>query len=217
MKMKKKLSEKAVYTILWTSTAAAAALVIILTVFAASKRAEGDRIITAPIGSIKTAVTTKKPTKPPVTSRGDTQVDGPAISFFAPVSGKISKGHSLETLSYSLTMNDYRTHSGVDIPAEKGSAVVACLDGKITGVYKDPLMGNVIELTHEGGYKSVYMNLADEMPEAIVEGGTVRAGQTIGAVGESAICELADEPHLHFELYREGQQIDPAEMIDFGK
>lgn len=78
-------------------------------------------------------------------------------------------------------------------------------------------MGNVIELTHEGGYKSVYMNLADEMPEAIVEGGTVRAGQTIGAVGESAICELADEPHLHFELYREGQQIDPAEMIDFGK
>ena len=44
-------------------------------------------------------------------------------------------------------------------------------------------------------------------------GDSVEAGQTIGAVGETALLEIADEPHLHFAVYANGDTIDPAEFI----
>lgn len=48
---------------------------------------------------------------------------------------------------------------------------------------------------------------------SVSAGDSVEAGQTIGAVGETALLEIADEPHLHFAVYANGDTIDPAEFI----
>ncbi len=216
----KKLSEKTVYSILWGCTIAAAGVVILLTVFAVARRSEDEPIITRPFvqtsgGANSTSPAGTKPANP--TTTGPEQNSGPVgadtLVFSVPASGLLAKGHVMETLVYSMTMNDYRTHAGVDIEAQIGDPVFACADGQITGVYTDPLMGSCIEITHPTGYKSVYRNLAEELPEGIAEGVSVKSGSVIAAVGETARIEIADETHLHFELYRDNVPVNPVEVI----
>lgn len=227
MQMKKKLPmrEKTLYSILWGCTLVAAATVILLTIFTVAKR--GQKPSVQPDSTRRPTVTTvagprtepegTEPNRPTTAPDTAEQIDAPVLRFVMPCVGELSKKHNIETLSYSLTMNDYRTHRGVDISGEIGDAVYSCADGMVTGVYSDPLMGKCVEVTHLGGYKSIYRNLADELPEGIMEGCTVSAGQVIAAIGESARVELAEEPHLHFEVLLDGKPIDPASVLNSGK
>ena len=61
---------------------------------------------------------------------------------------------------------------------------------------------------------SIYKNLATEVAEGIEAGSEVKCGQLLAYVGETAMTELADEPHLHFELTVAGLQVDPLEYFD---
>ncbi len=133
--------------------------------------------------------------------------------FVLPVSGHISKGFDRETATYSLTMNDYRVHTGLDITAPVGTAVAACSDGTVCDVYDSLFMGKCVVIDHGSGLKSYYMNLSEELPDDIFTGMTVNAGQTIAGIGESAISECADAPHLHFEMRLNDLPVDPSEYI----
>lgn len=215
---RRKISEKTIYTILWSTVAAASAVLIGLCIFAAAKRADRGGDLTRPSVTSGRQATTTVPSEPmPPTTERDTSVDAPAVIFIAPIEGAPTKMHTIDTLCYSKTMDDYRTHTGVDIEADLGAAVRAAMDGVIDAVYDDPLMGKVIEIVHESGHKTLYKNLAPDLPEGIAVGTTVEKGQLIASVGQSAICELADEPHLHFEIIGESGQVDPCEVIDFGE
>lgn len=215
---RRKISEKTIYTILWSTVAAASAVLIGLCIFAAAKRADRGGDLTQPSVTSGRQATTTVPSEPmPPTTERDTSVDAPAVIFIAPIEGAPTKMHTIDTLCYSKTMDDYRTHTGVDIEADLGAAVRAAMDGVIDAVYDDPLMGKVIEIVHESGHKTLYKNLAPDLPEGIAVGTTVEKGQLIASVGQSAICELADEPHLHFEIIGESGQVDPCEVIDFGE
>ncbi|MBQ3184226.1 MAG: M23 family metallopeptidase [Clostridia bacterium] len=116
---------------------------------------------------------------------------------------------------FSLTMNDYRTHSGLDIQASVGSAVATVAEGEVTKRYTDPFMGVCIEVTHGGGLVSKYMNLGEEYPKDAEVGCKVYGGQTIGCIGESAAVEAADTSHLHFELLQDGKHVDPLDYISY--
>lgn len=143
--------------------------------------------------------------------------DTPVINetvYVDPVGGEIVKPYSMDVLIHSETMGDYRTHSGIDLSAEISSPVFAYTDGVVTSITKDAFMGTTIELEHEYGLKSYYMNLSSEIPEHIIVGANVKAGDVIGAVGSSAIVEIADEPHLHFELRVDGKLIDPSKELE---
>ena len=135
------------------------------------------------------------------------------IEFCLPVNGYISKDYSMDMPVFSLTMNDYRTHSGLDIQASVGSAVATVAEGEVTKRYTDPFMGVCIEVTHGGGLVSKYMNLGEEYPKDAEVGCKVYGGQTIGCVGESAAVDAADTSHLHFELLVNGTRINPAPYI----
>ena len=135
------------------------------------------------------------------------------LSFVMPVEGEISKKHSNETLVYSETMNDYRTHAGVDIIAPDGSTVVSVESGKITAIEKHPLWGNTVYVEHENGYKSCYKNLSDIIPEGIEVGSYVSRGGVIGSIGSSALVEIGEKPHLHFEMALNDKLVDPLEYI----
>ena len=64
---------------------------------------------------------------------------------------------------------------------------------------------------------STYKNLAPDIPEGIAEGVSVSAGQTIAAAGESALAEIAEDSHVHYELAIDGISVDPAKYINFSE
>lgn len=77
------------------------------------------------------------------------------------------------------------------------------------------MMGKCLSIAHAGGGVSTYANLNEELPAGIAVGTSVQAGDIIAAAGESALAEVAQEPHLHFELQINGTAVNPADYIDF--
>lgn len=137
------------------------------------------------------------------------------IEFYLPVTGHLSKDYSMDMPVFSLTMNDYRAHSGIDIQADNGVAVSAIADGEVTNRYTDPFMGVCVEVTHSGGMVSRYMNLGTDYPAETEVGCPVYGGQVIGCVGESAAVEAADSSHLHLEVLLDGKHTDPLDYISY--
>lgn len=134
------------------------------------------------------------------------------LVFYAPVSGSIMKGHSVETPVFSQTLGDWRVHTGIDIAAEVGSEVKAVAAGTVSAVRNDHFMGKTVEITHDGGIVSVYSNLSND-GIAVKVGDTVKAGDTLGVVGDTSLTELADESHLHFEILVSGVSVNPLDYI----
>lgn len=135
-------------------------------------------------------------------------------TFSAPVSGTLVKHHDAEKQVFSSTMNDYRVHLGVDIETAASAPVYAAADGTVAEVWEDPLMGQCIAVQHSGDAVSIYKNLALEIAEGIEAGSKVKSGQLLAYVGETAMTEMADEPHLHFELTVAGLQVNPMEYLE---
>ena len=74
-------------------------------------------------------------------------------------------------------------------------------------------MGTCVALTHSGECVTVYKNLAKELAEGLAEGTQVRQGQLLGKVGDTAMVEIAEEPHLHMEMTVKGLQVDPLDYF----
>lgn len=129
-----------------------------------------------------------------------------------PVTGETLSGYSMDKLAYNETMQDWRTHDGVDILAAQGATVAAACAGTVTAVYDDEYLGTTLVIAHDGGYTTQYANLA-AMP-TVAAGDSVAAGDIIGAVGTTALLEAGEQPHLHFSVYHNGTPVDPADFID---
>lgn len=144
-------------------------------------------------------------------STGGDQVQTP--TYLLPVSGKLLKDHDPSMQVYSQTMGDYRVHLGVDIATEISAPVCAVAAGKVEKVWNDPLMGTCVAVSHDGDVLSVYKNLAKTLADGIEVGAAVKAGQTLGTVGDTAILEMADDPHLHLEMTVGGIAADPLDYF----
>ncbi len=127
--------------------------------------------------------------------------------FAKPVEGEILREFAKENLVYSPTLDEWITHNGIDILADKTTVVKASADGTISSIKNDPRYGLTVVIEHANGFSSVYSNLLTA--EFIEEGETVKQGQTIATVGNTATFEIADESHLHFEILKDNVQVDP--------
>lgn len=135
------------------------------------------------------------------------------FEMIPPVEGNIIIPFSDNQLIFSKTMNDYRIHTGIDIKAPVLSRVYAVEDGITAEVKDDSLMGKTIIIDHENGFKSIYKNLSSA--EMVNIGDSVKKGSVISGVGESAITEIKEESHLHFELEKDGIKVNPEDYIKF--
>ena len=135
------------------------------------------------------------------------------IEFSAPVKGEVIKEFAKESLVFSETLQEWVTHNGVDIKADKTSVVTACAKGTVYAIKNDPRYGLTVIINHDNGYQSVYSNLLTS--EFVVEGETVEKGQTIGTVGNTASFEISDESHLHFEILQNNEYLDPTIYMQF--
>nr|WP_252187779.1 M23 family metallopeptidase [Anaeromonas frigoriresistens] len=120
-------------------------------------------------------------------------------------------GFAEDKLVYSETLEQWTTHNGLDIQAAEGSAVRAVLSGVVKEVVTTDELGIVVTIDHSDGLQTKYGCLStDEMVEA---GQQIEKGDPIGAVGKSVGYELAQGPHLHFEVLEAGKNIDPKNYL----
>lgn len=133
------------------------------------------------------------------------------ITFVKPVEGEITKEFAKEKLVYSNTLEEWTTHLGIDIKAAKTTVVKASEAGTIKSIKNDPRYGLSVIIEHQDGYETLYSNLLTA--EFVKVGEQVKQGQSIATVGNTATFEVADEPHLHFEITKNGEQIDPSTVI----
>ena len=129
------------------------------------------------------------------------------ITFVKPVEGDVIGEFAKDNLIYSETLKEWITHPGIDIKADKTSVVKASADGIVKSIVNDPRYGLTVIIEHDDGYETVYSNLLTA--EFVVEGEEVKASQTIGTVGNTASFESNMETHLHFELLKDGEYLDP--------
>ncbi len=128
-------------------------------------------------------------------------------TFKYPVKGDIMQDYAKDKLVYSATLGEWITHTGIDIKASKTTVVVASADGCVKSIKNDPRYGLTVVIEHTNGFSTVYSNLLTA--EFVSVGENVKSGQTIGTVGNTAAFEILDEPHLHFEILKESEPVDP--------
>ena len=133
--------------------------------------------------------------------------------FVSPAVGVVAKSHSLDTPVFSMTLGAWRVHTGIDISTEEGAEVFSAADGEVSAIYEDPMLGLTVEVSHNNNIKTVYSNLAKDGSIAVAVGDVVALGDKIGHVGDSAISELADEAHLHFEVKVNDASVNPLDYL----
>ena len=151
------------------------------------------------------ATPTPKPEQVPGYQVAETDRNG---DFLWPVPGygTVSQGY------------DATKHTGIDISAEQGIAVIAAADGTVSQVQTwdgstttgDQSYGNMVQITHADERTTLYAHLSKVL---VSSGDSVSAGETIGYVGNTG---NADGAHLHFEVRQSGQTVDPRPFITGG-
>ena len=133
------------------------------------------------------------------------------IQTASPLEGEVVAAYAMDALSYNPTTRDWRTHDGMDLAAEAGTAVLAAADGTVYTVYEDETMGHTVVIRHQDGYVTCYASLGEDV--AVAPGDTVKLGQKIGTVGNSALLESALGDHIHFSVTRDDEPIDPQSFL----
>ena len=117
----------------------------------------------------------------------------------------------LDKLVYNSSMNQWRTHNGMDFAAAEGTAVLAITDGTVSSVEHTQLEAAVVTIEHADGYVSIYKGLASDV--LVEEGDTVKSGDPIGSVASYMPRERSEGPHLHLEIKENGKLIDPLTYL----
>lgn len=123
--------------------------------------------------------------------------------FGAPVAGRLTSGFGLRR---HPILGYVRMHSGVDYGAAWGSPIYAVTDGRVQFAGWHGGHGNYVRLDHGGGIATGYGHMSRI---AVTPGMLVRRGQIIGYVGSTGLSTGA---HLHYEVYRGGQTVNPLSV-----
>lgn len=141
------------------------------------------------------------------TAAATTTTQAPDL-YVLPLGNLVQKVYSRGLPAYSVTMQDWRVHDGVDFSGEEGQAVRAVARGTVKSVEEDMLWGQVLVVDHGVGVLSRYCGVYP----TVKAGDKVDAGDTLGKL-IAIPCEAAQGPHLHLEMTVDGQLIDPVTAL----
>lgn len=112
---------------------------------------------------------------------------------------------------YSKTLGDWRVHDGTDFRSPKGSVIKSAASGVVKDIYNDPMYGMTITIDHDAGFTAYYSGLGNTV--LVNKGDKVKSGQDIGSINDVPV-EIAEEPHLHFMINKDGKFIDPILILE---
>ena len=121
-----------------------------------------------------------------------------------PVHGRISSDYGYRTNPIS---GAYALHTGVDIAADEGTGIVAAYNGVVKDTGTGEKRGNYVLMEHSDGSETLYCHCSEVLT---VEGAVINAGEVIALVGSTG---WATGPHLHFEIHRDGNAVDPMTVL----
>ena len=128
-------------------------------------------------------------------------------TYIRPVNGNTLKEYSMDKVVYSKTLDMWKVHDGIDICANDDEEVKASEKGIVERVYEDSFYGTSVIIDHRNGIKTVYRNLGKEV--TVKEKQEIKKGQKIGNVGDTSNGEAKDETHIHFEVIKNGEIVNP--------
>ena len=200
----KEVTSKIIYAVVLAILCVTAIVVGIVS--AASKNKGDDNIVNPPIvDNDNNNNDNENQTQPPEEEKKET--------FAMPIDGEIVSLHDTETPVFSTTLGEWRVHTGVDISAESGADVYASASGVVSAIFNDARYGYTVEIQHNNDLKTRYSNLSKDESNIHKVGDEVKKGDKIGTVGDTSLFELADEPHLHFEMVYQGKKVNPLDYI----
>lgn len=126
------------------------------------------------------------------------------FDFVLPVTGTVTSRYGTREATETVSAN----HKGIDIGAEKGTAIYAAMDGVVTVSSSEGDYGKHIDIENE----DVLTRYAHCSKLLVEEGDEVKKGDKIAEVGSTG---NSTGPHLHFEIRRDGRTIDPEAILDF--
>jgi murein DD-endopeptidase MepM/ murein hydrolase activator NlpD len=167
-------------------------------------------VAAAPFSALQMAMAQTESAAPASTVSSDAApVAQAATGLFsvAPLAGEMSSAYGQRS---DPRNGNPQFHNGVDYRADEGAAIVAPAAGRVVsaGVPEDrPGYGKVLVIDHGGGLVTRYAHLS---AYDVSEGQEVGAGQVVARVGNTG---FSTGPHLHFEVLRDGENVDPAELL----
>lgn len=129
-----------------------------------------------------------------------------------PVEGDVINDFSNGELVKNETLNEWRTHNGVDIAAEIGSDIHVCANGAVTRIWNDPMWGECVQVEHKDSIISLYCGLAADGIK-VKEGDAVSRGDVLGTLGETNLAEIGEDSHLHFVMKQGDAYADPLQLM----
>ena len=156
---------------------------------------------TAPATTAVIATTAKATT---TTAAAEKQTD-----LMLPHDGEIIRAYSPEVPLYCETMNDWRTHHGIDIAVDESEEVLSVGKGKVSKVMADSTYGYTVEVDY-GSFTARYCGM--KQGECVGIGQVLEKGDSIGTV-DVVPCEVNSKKHLHFEVVVDGDYEDPMKVL----
>lgn len=136
-------------------------------------------------------------------------------TFISPCNdGTVSNNYSDTQLVWSPTLKQFATHLGLDFTSNDLNVYASC-EGTVKEIGHNDLDGYYVILTHENGYTTKYMSL--EAASDLKVNDKVTQGQLLGKMSTSQGSESLDGAHLHFEMWKDGEQINPLEVLVLGE
>ncbi len=221
------LKKKNVKKVFSAISVACVAVIAVTGAIALTKKSDQAPVLEAPKGTSSQAsngnavIFTSNPmatATPAATPKGDdtdspTSTGATVTKMLMPVTGgSIIKGYAADSLVYSSTLDHWSTHTALDISAPEGTTVLSVLDGTVSSVTEDELMGLTVTVSHENGLETVYSAL-EALADGVQEGAPLLQGQAVGALGNSASSESSDGAHLHFEVKKDGKSVNPQSYM----
>ena len=123
-----------------------------------------------------------------------------------PVGGKVTSGYGWREDPVRPVVGEKRFHRGVDFIGKTGDPIKAAMKGTVLHIDNNPNLGNFVILKHDGGLQTLYAHLS---AYTVKTGDTVNQGQEIGKIGATG---YTTGPHLHFEVFRNGNRVDPLDL-----
>lgn len=131
--------------------------------------------------------------------------DGGTMTWPLPGYSRLSSYFGTRPNPFGQPTQEY--HSGIDVPAPKGTKIVAAYDGEVAWSYYSSNAGNWVGIDHGDGIYTVYMHMSKRL---VSEGDMVKKGDVIGLVGTTG---RSTGNHLHFGVRKDGKYVDPLDWV----